>query len=217
MKFQETKLRDVYLQQMVEVQNRLAATEIYFTAYAENGDEIDFDSGVLQIRKALESLAYASIAPNKPQYQAFRKKAETNKDFTKDFNASKIIHNLLQVNKDFYPVPLFPPIKLGDHRWHYNRKTDGILSQRRFQRFYDRLGKFLHADNPWDSNKQRQNLAKDIDVLIDQARSLLELHAAFIRAIDYTGVWVVEVPKDNSAPTIISAVASGEFIIDSSS
>jgi hypothetical protein len=217
MKYPETKLREIYLQQMIEVQKRLGASERYFAAYAENGDEIAFDSGVLQLRKALESVAYASIAPNKPQYQAFRQKVETNKDFTKDFNTSKIFQYLCQVNKDFYPMPLLPPVKLEDHSWHYDRKKDGILSQKRFQRFYDRLGKFLHSDNPWDSKKHRQNLAKDIDTLIDQARSLLELHAAFIRAKDYTDVWVVEVPKSNSAPKIISAVASGEVIIDSSS
>lgn len=187
MKLQEAKLRDIYLRQMIEVQKRLAACERYFAAYAESGDEIDFDSGVLQLRKTLESVAYSSISPNKPQYQAFRKKADTNKDFTKDFNASKIFQNLIQVNKEFYPASLLPPVKVGDHRWHYSRKTDGILSQKRFQRFYDRLGKFLHADNPWDSNKQRQNLARDVDALIEQVRSLLELHAAFIRAKDYTG------------------------------
>ena len=217
MKYPETKLRIIYLQQMIEVKKRLAASERYFVAYGENGDEIDFDSGVLQLRKALESVAYASIAPNKPQYQAFRQKAEKNKDFTKDFNASKIFQYLSQVNKDFYPMPLLQPLQLEDHRWHYDRKTHGVLSQERFKRFYDRLGKFLHSDNPWDSKKHRQNLANDIDTLINQARSLLELHAAFIRTKAYTGVWVVEVPKSNSEPKIISAVTSGEVIIDSSS
>jgi hypothetical protein len=217
MKYPEKMLRKIYLQQMIEVQKRLAASERYFVVYAKNCDEIDFDSGVLQLRKALESVAYASIVPNKSQYQAFRQKAETNKDFTKDFNASKIFQYLSQVNKDFYPMPLLSPVQLEDHRWHYDRKTDGILSQKRFKRFYDRLGKFLHSDNPWDTKKYRQNLAKDIDTLIKQARSLLELHAAFIRAKAYTGVWVVEVPKSNAEPKIISAVASGEVIIDSSS
>jgi hypothetical protein len=216
MKYPETKLREIYLQQMIEVLKRLSASESYLAVYANSDDEIEFDSGVLQLRKALEAIAYASIVPNKPQYQAFRQKAETNKDFTKDFNASKIFQYLHQINKDFYPMSLLPAAKVGDHRWHFDRKTDGVLSQKRFQRFYDRLGKFLHADNPWDSKKHRQNIVKDIDIIINQARSLLELHAAFIRAKDYTGVWVVEVPKNNSTPKIISAVASGEFVIGGS-
>jgi len=216
MKYTETKLRGIYLNQMIEVLKRLKASEGYLSAYSNGLDEIEFDSCVLQLRKAMEAIAYASIVPNKNQYQAFRQKAGTNTDYRKDFNASKIFQYLQKVNKDFYPVPLLPAAKVGLREWHYDRKTEGVLSPKRFQRFYDRLGKFLHADNPWDSKKHRQNLAKDINPLIDQARSLLELHAAFIRSKDYKGVWIVDVPKNGTTPKIISAVATGDFVVGSS-
>ena len=98
MKYPETKLREIYLQQMVDLVKRLTASQSYLTKYAISGDEIEFDSGILQLRKALEAIAYASIAPNKPQYQAFRQKTETNNDFKKDFNASKIFQYLQQIN-----------------------------------------------------------------------------------------------------------------------
>ena len=94
MKYSEKKLQEIYLDQMGEVVERLNASNKYLRSFTEKGDEVEFDSCVLQFRKALEAVAYASIAPNKDKYQAFRKKAESNSDFTKDLNASKIFLNL---------------------------------------------------------------------------------------------------------------------------
>ena len=113
MKYPETKLREIYLNQIKEVSRRLHAAETYIAECRKNNDDISFDSGVLQLRKALEAMAYASITPNKPKYEAFRQKAETNKDFTKDFNASKIFQYLEKVNKEFYPMPLLPAKKVS--------------------------------------------------------------------------------------------------------
>jgi hypothetical protein len=214
MRTQEPKLREIYLQQIIEVTNRLNTTKLFFDSYSKSGNEIDFDSGVLQLRKALEATAYASIAPNKAKYQFFRQKSHTSQDFTKDFNASKIFKDLREINKDFYPVPLLPAKRQDDNSLHYDRKEQGFLSEKKFQKTYDRLGKFLHADNPWGTNKQRQNIAKDIDERIKETRELLELHATFIRTNNYKGVWVVEVPRSGSAPKIISASADGDFVVN---
>lgn len=215
MKYPESKLREIYFQQMTDVAVRLNAGESLLLKYQKTGDETEFDSCVLQMRKALESMAYAAIAPNKPKYEAFRKLASSNNDFTKDFNATKIFQHLMKINSDFYPVPLIPAKKTGSNQWHFGRKADGFLTQKRFQRFYDRLGKFLHADNPWDTKKHRQNLIKDIETVIAQVRSLLELHAAFIRSKDYSGVWVVELKLGSTQPKIISATTTGEFVVGS--
>lgn len=214
MRSQEPKLREIYLQQMIEVTNRLNATKLFFDSYSTSGNEIEFDSGVLQLRKSLEATAYASIVPNKAEYQSLRQKSHTNPDFTKDFNASKIFHDLRKINKDFYPVPLVPTKRQDDNSWHYDRKEKGFLSEKKFQNIYDRLGKFLHADNPWGTDKQRQNIAKDIEERIKETRELLELHATFIRTNNYKGVWVVEVPRCGSAPKIISAMADGDFVVN---
>ncbi|CAM4127436.1 hypothetical protein SHAQ108633_14810 [Shewanella aquimarina] len=216
MKHSELKLRQVYTKQMVEVVSRLNSASSYIQQYFKSKDESEFDSGVLQFRKALEAVAYASIAPNKEKYQAFRSKADTSKDFTKDFNATKIFHNLRSINKSFYPMPLIPARKIAEHQWHFERKSSGFLTEKRFQNIYDRLGKFLHADNPWGTNKNLQNLAKDIEVAIRDVRLLLELHAAFIQSKAFTGVWIVEVPKDATVPKITKAVAISEFCVSSS-
>lgn len=208
----ELSLQSIYLNQMVEVRDRLNATKRFIGTYESTGSHIEFDCAVLQFRKALEATAYASISPNKEQYRLFRQKGKNSEDFTKDFNATKIFKYLGQINNDFYPVPMMPATKKPDDTWHFERKEDGFLTKKRFQKIYDRLGKFLHADNPWDSDKQRKNISKDIIATIPELINLLELHATFIRTKSYCGVWVVEVSRDcKIKPNIMVANARGDF------
>ncbi|PCI49110.1 MAG: hypothetical protein COB58_04120 [Thalassobium sp.] len=213
MKYSEPKLREIYIKQMTEVVTRLNSALSYIRKYSEDDSEADFDSGVLQFRKALEAVAYASIAPNKEKYQAFRAMAHGNKDFTKDFNATKIFYSLSRINENFYPLPINPATMVGEDKMHFERKGSGFLTEKGFQTIYDRLGKFLHANNPWGTNKNVQNLARDINVAIRELRSLLELHVAFIRTKSFTGAWVVEVPESGGKPKIILGEASGEFCV----
>lgn len=214
MKTQELKLQEIYLQQMIEVTDRLNGAEFFLGSYSKSGNEMEFDSGVLQLRKALEATAYASIVPNKAEYQSFRQNLMPNNDFTKDFNARMIFDNLRNISKDFYPLPLVPPKRQDDNLWHFDRKEQGFLSKKKFTKIYDRLGKFLHADNPWGTNKQRQNMVKDIEATIKGTRELLELHTAVIRTNNYNGVWVVEIPRNGSTPKIVTGLADGEFVVN---
>jgi hypothetical protein len=211
----DLNLKGIYLNQMIEVRNRLNATQRFMDRYSKTDSYIEFDCAILQFRKALEATAYASISPNKEQYRALREKGKHFQDFTKDFNATKIFQYLEQINKDFYPVPLTPATKQPDGTWHFGRKEDGFLTKKKFSKIYDRLGKFLHADNPWDSNKQRQNIAKDISVTIPELSDLLELHVTFIKSKNDSVAWVVELAKDeNTDPKIITAFSSGDFTIN---
>jgi hypothetical protein len=216
MKYSENKLQAIYLEQISEVAKRLESSKIYFENFKNNKKESDFDSSILQLRKAMESLSYASIVPNKTKYQTYRAKADTSHDFTKDFNATKIFYNLSQINKDFYPKPLVPAIKQPDGSWFYDTKKSGFLTQIRFQKIYDRLGKFLHADNPWGKNKQSQNLANDLEATFKQIDCLLELHVAFIRTKNYKGAWVVELLSNTLIPKLIVAKAMGDFSVQTS-
>lgn len=209
----EEPLQEIYLNQMSEVRDRINATEFFINSYLQTKNHIEFDSAVLQFRKALEATAYASISPSKESYRAFRQKGKNSQDFTKDFNATKIFQYLGQINKDFYPTPLIPAVQKIDGSWHFDRKENGFLTQSKFVKIYDRLGKFLHADNPWDNNKQRQNIAKDIQKSIPEIRELLLLHVTFIRAKNHSEAWVVEVPLNDNKPKIIRATANGDFAI----
>ncbi len=212
----EASLQAIYANMVQEATRRLAASEKYRTAYLSKWEIPDLESAVLQVRKALEAIAFASIAPNKAEYAAFRATATKAPDFTKDFHALKIFSALERINKKFYPVALLPAIQRPDGSHHFERREAGFLSKKRFEAAYDRLGKYLHAHNPWSSDKHVDNLAKDLPLIVEEAHGLLDLHVSFIDTPRYKGAWVVETPRDGSSPRMLVAEAKGEYTVHDS-
>ena len=212
----EKQLQSIYLSMVEESKGRLEAGQTFLNTYEESKSIHYLEASILQVRKALEAIAYAAIAPNREAYEEFRSQSEEQPDFRKDFRASQIFNLLSKVNKDFYPIPLLPPIKREDGTFHYDRKEDGYLTKTRFSKFYDRLGKYLHAHNPWSNDKQIQNLATDIPEIITEAIELLELHASFIQTPHFKGVWIVSVPNSSKKPYVITGMANGEFVVNAS-
>lgn len=208
-----TELRDIYLAKIQEAVERLRASESFLASYIANSELPSLEAAILQVRKALEAIAFASIAPNKEKYEVFRSRAEEHSDFTKDYHAGKIFKVLTKINKDFFPLALKPAAKKPDGTFHFDRKCSGALTKKRFESIYDRLGKHLHAHNPWSNNKNLQQLADELPSVITEAFELLELHATFIQASEISVAWVVEAKRDGTAPNIISAEAKGEFAI----
>lgn len=209
-----TELQTIYLGKISEAMARLKACEHFLNSYSVSKDVFYLESAILQMRKAMEAVAFSAIAPNKTPYAEYRAKADKNTDFTKDFKASAILKFLSMVNADFYPFPVTSPIAVSPGNWHFDRRKDNSLTKEQFESFYDRLGKYLHADNPWGNDKGLYNLVKDIPELISATRSLLSWHCTTIRAPQFSGVWVVEVPSDGAAPPrIIVGQADGEFVV----
>ncbi|MDT8376047.1 MAG: hypothetical protein RQ867_04820 [Mariprofundaceae bacterium] len=208
----EGKAQKVYIECISEASMRLLAAKQYLAHFNSSSSIPELESSILQVRKSLEAIAYSAIAPDKKQYAAFRAKAETSPDFTKDYHAAKIFSALNRINKNFYPLALVPFVIKGDGTKHFDKKTKGFLTKKRFEKVYDRLGKHLHAHNPWDNNKNIQNLTTDLPQIIEEAQGLLELHVRFIRTAKIQGAWVVEVDREgNQPPKVITAIAKGEF------
>ncbi|QWF70569.1 hypothetical protein KEF85_14760 [Methylomonas paludis] len=208
-----TELQTIYLAKISEALARLTASEGFVSSYGESKDVFILESGILQMRKALEAVAYAAIAPNKVQYAEYRAQAEKNTDYTKDFNARSILQFLAKINPDFYPQPASAPINVSPGHWHFDRREDKSLTKDKFEKFYDRLGKYLHSDNPWGDDKGLNNLAKDLPEVIAATRSLLSWHFTTIRAPEFSGVWVVEAPCNGTPPRVIVGKADGEFVV----
>ncbi len=208
------ELRAIYLVMVTEAVERLHASEIFFAAYKAGQGRAYIDSAILQLRKAMEAVALAAIAPCKEKYEEFRSRANKS-DYTKDYHARKIFQVLGKINRNFYPLPLLPAVRQPNGTLHFGRKASGYLTKKRFKSLYDRLGKYLHAHNPWSNNKNLQNLIDDLPTAIAEANSLLELHAAFIQTAGFSGVWVIEV-KRGAAPRIITGQADGEFSVEDS-
>lgn len=212
----EVSLQAIYSNMVREATSRLIASEGYFAVYLGTGHVHDLESAVLQLRKALEAIAFASIAPNKAEYEAFRATASKAPDFTKDYHAVRIFSALERINQKFYPMALVPAVRRPDGSIHFGRKQTGFLSKKRFEGAYDRLGKYLHAHNPWSAEKHIHNLAKELPRIIEEARGLLELHASFINTPKYKAAWLVQVPRDGSEPTITVAEAKGAYAVQDS-
>ena len=213
MTMSQTELQSIYLRKMSEGLDRLKACESFLDSYRESQNVFVFEAAVLQMRKALECVAYAAIAPNKKEYAEFRTQAEKQPDYTKDFNAGKILQLLSKINPDFYPKPISAPIRIEPGKWHFDMRKDESLTKNKFKSFYDRLGKFLHADNPWGHDKGLKNLLDDIPEIITSIRLLLSWHFTTIRTPDFNGVWVVEAPANGTPPHVIIGQAEGDFVV----
>ncbi|WP_028100466.1 hypothetical protein [Pseudoduganella violaceinigra] len=204
----------VYLDKMAEARTRLAACESYASVFGQSQDLIALESAALQLRKAMEAIALAAIAPNKKQYADFRQLAVKSPDFRKDYQADTIFLTISNFNPDFYPDPIQGPVQASSGHWHFERRGPDYLKKDQFVSLYKRLGKFLHADNPWGGDKGWVNLAKDLPQAVPKLRNLLLKHRTVIRAEDFSGVWVVDVPGDGSPPQMFQARAAGSFVVE---
>lgn len=202
----------IYLDLMEESLERLSASEKYLSGCASLTHRCELESAALQLRKAMEAIAFAAIAPNKQMYAAFRKNASKPAHFGADWQADSIFLSLKKVNPDFYPDPLLPETRVGPNAWHFDRLADGYMKRTNFETLYKRLGKFLHADNPWGEDKGWENFAKDLPGAITKIRVLLKKHRTIIRAPEFNGVWIVDAPSDGTPPRMIHAAADGPFI-----
>lgn len=208
-----TELQAIYLGKVSEALSRLSACESYIESYKTSNDIYLFESAILQMRKVLEAFAFAAVAPNKDEYAKLRAKFTDSPDYTKDFNARKILQLLSDVNPDFYPKPVSAPISKGSNQWHFDSRKDNSLTRKKFESFYDRLGKFLHADNPWGNDKNHGNLFNDLPKIISAVRLLLSYHYTVIRTPHFNGVWVIQAPADGTTPTILVGQAIGDFVV----
>lgn len=202
----------IYVDKICEAAARINACAEFLDQYKSYASMAVMDAAVLQARKAFEATAYAAIAPNKDAYAKLRAAADKPADFRKDYNARRIFHMLSKLNPNFYPIPLMPARSTGPGSWHFDQKKSGFLTKSRFETLYDRFGKFLHADNPWDDDKGVANLIADLPQAISELRELIVLHKTTVKTPAFFGVWVLEVPLDGSTPKFLIGEANGEFV-----
>lgn len=207
---------EIYLHNMRDVKRRIGYAENQMGAFNATHDYLLLENAILHTRKALECIAYASIAPNKDTYSKFRSEAETPADFRKDYHGGKILKQLEQVNKDFYPLPLVGPKLVGERQWHFDRLSSSYLTKNQYIKLYDRLGKYLHSDNPWDNDKGYLNLAKDMPENFQRVKSLLQIHATFVQTKQSQYAFVVDMGSEEKDVSVITAIADGAFNVSRS-
>ena len=207
----QSEIEGVYLQNMRDVKRRLRYSQEQLHEFERTQDYIFLENAILHIRKSLECIAYASIAPNKEAYSKFRSEAVKPADFRRDYHGAKILNQLEVINKEFYPLPLVEPQKVGERQWHFDRLSSGYLTKSQYVKLYDRLGKFLHSDNPWDNDKGYSNLAKDMPENLIKIRALLQIHATFVQEMERRLAFVVDMGSDKKDVSVLTATADGAF------
>lgn len=177
---QSEKALSIYVNCMEEAKHRLVAAELYCVGQSSQ-PKFDTESSCLQLRKVLELIAFASIAPHKSKYTLWRAEAlSSHGDFRKDFNGRKILTSLLAINPYSFPRPFSPPIKTGNG-WHFPEFRGECLTRKRYERLYDKCGALLHADNPWGNKKFYQDFRSKIPQHIALIRSLLKHHNIIVQ------------------------------------
>lgn len=187
---QDTASLKTYIRCLEEAKHRLAFAERFATGPSGH-PQINIESACLQLRKALELIAYAAIAPHRAKYEAWRRQAEKPRDYRKDFNGRKILHLLAKLNPYSYPRPLVPSVE-RDGAWHCEPFRGEYLTKKRYETVYDRCGAVLHADNPWGQDKQYENYAKEFPTYINWTRDLIKLHSVIIEHEGGVSAWLIE-------------------------
>lgn len=93
------ELKYIYIQNIEQALSRLKVTKEFLEIYLNSSKQAYLESAILQLRKTLELLAFAAIAPNKTEYAKFRLKAESRNDYRKDYKASTIVKILKNINR----------------------------------------------------------------------------------------------------------------------
>src|SRR5690606_15443981 len=134
-------------------------------------------------------------------------------DYRKDYNAKAIVEILKKINKDFYPIPLLKPKIAEQGNYHFERKSENFLKIKDFIKLYNKLGKYLHADNPWGHDKNLKNFVDTLPKEIKAIESLLSLYFTTIRTDNFIGVWVIKTTSDPISVEVTVGYANEDFSI----
>ncbi|MDB6025082.1 MAG: hypothetical protein JWM68_1305 [Verrucomicrobiales bacterium] len=143
----------------------------------------------LQFRKMLELIAFGSLVANKQLF------SQIYADFSKLWNARKLLDDLQKVNPHFYPqpmneVPSTTPNVVND----LVPKTSGFLTRDEFVTLYKKCGKILHSENPYGTPIDYVEYEKSIQDWITKIIGLTNNHV--IKLVNDPNMYLVHM-KEN--------------------
>ena len=161
-----------YRQCMEEVKRRTEVINAFLTGrcnalYVQSTAE----TVCLQIRKILELIALASLAANHREFSRRRR------DFHKMWHGGRILHDLKQINPDFYPQPSEQVLDDAGKVIRVDEIKTGFLSEADYKTLYNKCGATLHATNPFSrSDQDIQAFLKQVPEWMEKIRALLQHH-----------------------------------------
>ena len=189
---------ELYGDVMSELKGRLFLADDFIVKRLTTGSDItDIEFIALQLRKVMELVALGSIVPNKAKYQKLRE------NFHKDYHARRILVDLEKVNPNFFPKAMLRVPVSGPGADVQVDKRQGVwLTKKRFERQYDKLGKVMHADNPFAQRRPYAALYQQYRELIKNLWELLEFH--LITLVNGKAEWCVFMQDRNQPVKVLS-------------
>ena len=200
----EKELREKYLGCMREIKHRTAVIQGFLLRKWHAGYLASTaESIALQFRKTLELIALASLVANREEY------AKQRANFSRDWNAKKIVEVLESVNPRFYPEPT-KPVPLGDeHVADYDlQPVSGYLTRDDYILLFDQCCDLLHAANPYSADQPPyQQFLNDAPEWLRKMMTLLNHH--HIHPLDTDMMFIVQMGRSDQEVSLATFLALG--------
>jgi hypothetical protein len=175
---------DIYSEYMTGVRMRI--DHINSTLASENMPQFAKTEMIfLQLRKALELVAFASLAANRDAYSG------VHPTFGEDWNAKRILKKIEKINAEFYPMALNAPEEIAQGRKHFSRPLDDFMTKEEFVILYDTASEVLHTRNPFTDKEPTIQIKYTVPEWVARIQRLLTWHQVRLISGD---LWVVCIP-----------------------
>jgi hypothetical protein len=183
---------EIYVKQMGEVRHRLGLVQAVLAGSVRSGHEtFDAELIFIQLRKALELIAFGSLCANKQKF------SEVYEKFADQWSAKRLFRDLHKVNPNFYPEPLEEPKRLpntgGPRHFHFDRPSDGFMTANEFVQLYDSTADVLHIRNPFKPGDPTIRIGYTVEQWVARIQRLLSWH---LMHLTDGGVWVIKIPTE---------------------
>lgn len=191
---------------MERVRHHVSVAEAVFAGLLNIGHaDLDTQLVFLQLRNALEEIAFSSLTANRSAYATARP------GFATEWNARRMLGFLEKMNPHFYPVPVLPPQEIAPGRKHCDRVRDGFITRDEFAALYDISAEVLHCRNPYDPGNSGIDFRYSVDMWAGRIKALLRWH--FVQLLNVNMLWLVRV-ADAGPVQAWPAAADGAFVVD---
>ena len=200
----ETKSIKLYCGLMEDVKARLELIRRFTTGEVRVGsNQFTYECVSVQLRKTLESIAFASLCANKAKY------SEVHANFAKHWRAKALLNDLERVHSNFYPVPMKRPITKPDGTKHHDRIDEGFLTREDFVLLYDKCSEVMHTRNPFSEAEPMIDFVYSVDEWVSRIWTLLQLH--LVQLADLEDVWLVSMhePSDGKVHAYVASAHTG--------
>jgi len=201
---QDVQAINLYCGLMEDVKARLALIRRFTSGGVPVGsNQFTYECVSVQLRKVLESIAFASLCANKEKY------SEAHANFAKHWRAKALLDDIERVHANFYPIPMKRPVTKPDGTKHLDRIDTGFLTREEFVFLYNRCSEVIHTRNPFSESERAINFERSVDEWAGRIETLLQLH--LVQLADVTMVWLVSMhePSDGKVHAYIANAGTG--------